>query len=455
MKSALNRTRRAKDRLGRSDRDDRRRRDLDNNARRMREAYARRRDLLKKQQQRRAEQKRQEKQRKRENAQTKENSQQSKNDRLDKIVARIRPQLMRLLQKGIPESVFKAMLVALRAWHRLSELAASGSPSITVDAVLNPRRRAARARAIRVAGGLARTPEQILSDSPDATREEILSDSEAQQEGDEWVLYYDPDYADSLRVGVHRILAVHRRENGEPGERGTPGVYIDAQDRTRNADRNDSRSEHDSRPDRTGSTSGRGQRRPGSRRSMSQLIRENDNNRGQGGEAYAHQEWGSGRREVPERLTASRQGYAGRYRVPRAGEQDRLRRQRRGETLPEETPEERRSREVPERRVDIRDQRGDRQQLIEVKNYLRYNSNYVDEDNRTVELFVRLEGESKKSGEGAGVSWSQIGKDWHLKRNKQRAGYRVDVIWIFTGAKPSNLLRSTLTGAGFTVIVLS
>lgn len=431
-------------------------RKLNNSTRRMRDAYKRRRDLLRKQHQRRAEQKRQEKERKREKARKKENSQQSKSDRLDKIVARIRPQLMRMLRKGVPEAAFEAVLVGLRAWHRLSELATSGSSSFDVIAALNPRRSAARGRARRVSRRLTQTPEQVLADSPEATREEILADSDARQGSEGWVLYYDPDYADSLSVGVHRILAVHRQENGEPGERGTPGAFIDARDRTRDAETSDSRGEREGSPDRTESAPGRGRRRsPGSRRSMSQLIRRNDNNRGRGGEAYAHQEWGGGRREVPERLTASPQGYSGRYRVPRAGEADRLRRQRRGETLPEETSEERRSREVPERRVDIKDQRGDRQQLIEVKNYLRYNGNYVDENGDKVELTVRLEGEPRKTGEGTPVSWAQISKDWRLKRNKQRAGHKVDVIWIFTGAKPSNLLSSTLMSAGFTVVVLS
>ncbi|WP_330358802.1 hypothetical protein [Streptomyces chartreusis] len=109
--------------------------------------------------------------------------------------------------------------------------------------------------------------------------------------------------------------------------------------------------------------------------------------------------------------------------------------------------------------MDVKDQRGDRQQLIEVKNYLRYSENHKemrDGKMRKKELFVRLEGEIPRTGEsGRTIKKDQINKDWHVKRNKQGAGINVDVIWVFPGAHPSNALRAALTSAGFTVIVVS
>ncbi|MEV6588576.1 eCIS core domain-containing protein [Streptomyces acidicola] len=137
VKSALNRTRRAKDRLGRSDRDDRRRRDLDNNARRMRDAYARRRDLLREQQKRREEQRR----RVRDQRGRKENSAESKEERLRRIVARLRPRLTRLLRHGVNPLVLRSRLASWRLWYRLSALlleqgghfTARLNPSITLN----------------------------------------------------------------------------------------------------------------------------------------------------------------------------------------------------------------------------------------------------------------------------------------------------------------------------------
>lgn len=98
---------------------------------------------------------------------------------------------------------------------------------------------------------------------------------------------------------------------------------------------------------------------------------------------------------------------------------------------------------------------GNRQQYIEVKNYLRCNGNHVNGSGNAHQLFARREGESGKSGEDKGFGLDQISKDWRLKGNKQRADAEVDVIWMLTRAKPSRLPRSTLTGSSFTVIVLS
>ncbi|MFD0308980.1 DUF4157 domain-containing protein [Streptomyces sp. NPDC127119] len=67
-----------------------------------------------------------------------EDSRDSKDERLRKIIARIRPQLNTLLDKGTPELAFRGVLRALRAWHRLTDLSAQGAENFRVIATLNP-----------------------------------------------------------------------------------------------------------------------------------------------------------------------------------------------------------------------------------------------------------------------------------------------------------------------------
>ncbi|MGW7366510.1 eCIS core domain-containing protein [Streptomyces sp. NPDC054841] len=435
VKSAQDRNRRARRDLDRNnDRDNRRRRDLDNNDRRMRDAYRRRRDLLRDQQKRREEQKR----RQRDERRRKENSEESKQDRLARIVARIRPKLRTLLRRGIQQRSMRSLLSAMRAWYRLTQLLDSGAPSFSIRAVLNPSADAARGR--------ARTPEQILAEDPAATPEQILAGSEARATGiDEWILYYDPDSAESLRAGLSRILAVQRhaalrgmRPDQRRGEE--QGVYIDARARPR-AD--DGRTRTPSRPssaDRSPreATVERPALPPGrQRRTMSAMLRAHGGNRGTAGEKYVQQELRSGKEQQVERVNTTSPDYAGEYPVePTEG-----------------------GKNVRDRKVDLKDRYGEREQLIEVKNYQRYNSNYKEMKNGrevTRELFVPLEGEKREPGwSGRPVTRDQISKDWRIKRNKQRAGVKVDVIWVFPDAHPSPALRAALAGAGFTIVVLS
>ncbi|MFI7412595.1 DUF4157 domain-containing protein [Streptomyces sp. NPDC049627] len=67
-----------------------------------------------------------------------ENSKESKDERLRKIVARIRPKLKRLLDKGLPAPALNATLAAMRVWNRLTSLAAKGEDDFNVVATLNP-----------------------------------------------------------------------------------------------------------------------------------------------------------------------------------------------------------------------------------------------------------------------------------------------------------------------------
>lgn len=144
VKAAQNRIRRARQALDRKDRDGRLDRSLDNNARRMRDAYRRRRDLLRDQQKRRQEQRRQQQRAReqrwwqREQRRQRENSSESKTDRLRRIVARIRPRLKRLLDRGVHRQVMQATLAGMRAWYRLTALEIQGREKFAIMAHLNP-----------------------------------------------------------------------------------------------------------------------------------------------------------------------------------------------------------------------------------------------------------------------------------------------------------------------------
>ncbi|MCO8302969.1 hypothetical protein, partial [Streptomyces sp. RKCA744] len=62
----------------------------------------------------------------------------SKGDRLDEIIARIRPRIKSKTKHGMPDGAFRAMLAEMRIWYRLTRLEGSGVPDITVRATLNP-----------------------------------------------------------------------------------------------------------------------------------------------------------------------------------------------------------------------------------------------------------------------------------------------------------------------------
>ncbi|MFP8963608.1 DUF4157 domain-containing protein [Streptomyces nanhaiensis] len=449
VRAAQNRIRRARQALDRKDRDGRLDRSLDNNARRMRDAYRRRRDLLLDQRRRRQEQKR----RLRDQRRRREGSKEHKELRLARIVARLKPRLRLLLKTGVRRSVMRAFLSAARLWYRLTRLVDSGTSPLLITAFLNPEAEASRGR--------AKTPEQILAEDPSATPEQIIADSEAKITGaDEWILCYDPDSSESLRNGLARILAVQRhaalrglRRDQRRGEE--RGVYIDA--RARRVEQSDSEVASRSYVQQAGNMpdSDTGDPRlvtrdpgtedperralpPGRQRlTMSAMLRAHGGKRGTAGESYVRQELRSGKEQEEERVNVTRPDYSGRYPVrPTEG-----------------------GREVRVRKVDLKDQYGEREQLIEVKNYQRYNGKYTEVRNgrRVVkELFVRLEGEKREVGEsGRPVTRDQINKDWRIKRNKQRAGIKVDVIWIFSDARPSMSLRAALVNAGFAVVVLS
>ncbi|MDN3263983.1 hypothetical protein QWJ26_30065 [Streptomyces sp. CSDS2] len=68
----------------------------------------------------------------------------SKDKRLAEIIARIRPRLEVLLDRGTPELAFRGVLRAFRAWYRLTDLSAVGNEDFRVVATLNPQGLATR-----------------------------------------------------------------------------------------------------------------------------------------------------------------------------------------------------------------------------------------------------------------------------------------------------------------------
>ncbi|SOD63445.1 protein of unknown function [Streptomyces zhaozhouensis] len=133
-KAALARNRRAKRALGRDNRGSRTAKDLDKRATRTRDAYRDRRDQLRRQRRGREEQRR----RRRDERERRENSTQSKADRLRKIIARIKPSILSLLNKGVGERPLRVVLDGLRRLHRLTTLSMAGADDFSIVAHLNP-----------------------------------------------------------------------------------------------------------------------------------------------------------------------------------------------------------------------------------------------------------------------------------------------------------------------------
>ncbi|MFF2247579.1 DUF4157 domain-containing protein [Streptomyces sp. NPDC058142] len=107
---------------------------LKNGASKLRNFFKKKKDRLRDDRKRQHEQKRRNQDRRRKEEKSKE----SKEARLQKIVARIRPQLKRLLSKGVRRPVLGAALAGLRLWNRLTQLSVQGGHRFNILAALNP-----------------------------------------------------------------------------------------------------------------------------------------------------------------------------------------------------------------------------------------------------------------------------------------------------------------------------
>nr|BFD89337.1 hypothetical protein KitaXyl93_06970 [Kitasatospora sp. Xyl93] len=131
VKAALNRVRTAARALGRKLRNSKLGRALTNGAHRIRDAYRKQRDRLRAWHQKRQQQRAQRR--------AHENSPEAKKNRLDLIVARIRPKVERLLGRGIGRLTLRGVLGAMRAWYRLTRLSTrEDGPLTAITAELNP-----------------------------------------------------------------------------------------------------------------------------------------------------------------------------------------------------------------------------------------------------------------------------------------------------------------------------
>ncbi|MDT0343190.1 hypothetical protein [Streptomyces litchfieldiae] len=116
----------------------------------MRDAYTRRRDRLREHQRTREQQRRRERDARRQ----RENSPASKDDRLRRVVARIRRRITRMLRAGVRGGILRGALAAMRVWYRLSQLAVQGADRFQIHARLNP--------GTVVVGGVTVGEEEIL-----------------------------------------------------------------------------------------------------------------------------------------------------------------------------------------------------------------------------------------------------------------------------------------------------
>jgi hypothetical protein len=104
-----------------------------NGAKKIRDGYQKARQKL------RDWRKRMQERRKQRREDKKKKPQESKEQRLQRVTARIRPRLARLLHRGGRGVVLRSILAGLRLWYRLSELAVEGAHQFRIVARLNPR----------------------------------------------------------------------------------------------------------------------------------------------------------------------------------------------------------------------------------------------------------------------------------------------------------------------------
>ncbi|QLJ02399.1 DUF4157 domain-containing protein [Streptomyces sp. NEAU-sy36] len=138
VKSALKKVGNAAKTLGRKLKKSKVGKALRNGASKLRNFFKKKKDQLRDHKKRQHEQKR----RKQDQRKKDEKSKESKEARLDKIVARVRPLLERVMKPGVPRPIMNATLAGLRLWYRLTELFLEGTDHGYVTAFLNPRKRA-------------------------------------------------------------------------------------------------------------------------------------------------------------------------------------------------------------------------------------------------------------------------------------------------------------------------
>lgn len=108
---------------------------LKNSASKLRNVFKKKKDRLRDDKRRQQEQKRRDQDQRKKDEKSKE----SKEARLRRIVARMKPRLDSLMNRGVRDGAFRAALGAMKLWYRLSGLARRGDRTFEVEASLNPR----------------------------------------------------------------------------------------------------------------------------------------------------------------------------------------------------------------------------------------------------------------------------------------------------------------------------
>ncbi|MFI9173364.1 eCIS core domain-containing protein [Streptomyces lincolnensis] len=178
VKSAVRKVTNAARTLGRKLKKSKVGRALKSSAAKIRDFFKKKKDRLRDDKRRQHEQKRQHQNRRRKD----EKSQDSKHERLNRIIPRVRRNLVARLARGIPERVLGATLDGLRRHYRLTSLTASGDPVVDFDAKLNPGRDLG-ADGFRVQPA-EKEAQPADMERPEAT-DQALEESEGQSQGGE------------------------------------------------------------------------------------------------------------------------------------------------------------------------------------------------------------------------------------------------------------------------------
>ncbi|WP_263169749.1 DUF4157 domain-containing protein [Streptomyces sp. SCSIO ZS0520] len=150
-----------------------------------------------------------EKQEKKDKRKKEEDSKESKDQRLDKIVARLRPKVIAMLNRGVKPLPFRTALAGFRVWYRLTELEAQGSPSVDIEAALNPRQQVTDATRKRI------TTEVEALDPAIRKRIEVAIDLETDKD---WILFKgqesENDFIEKFKRILHRLTerVIHERD---------------------------------------------------------------------------------------------------------------------------------------------------------------------------------------------------------------------------------------------------
>ncbi|ORT60648.1 DUF4157 domain-containing protein [Streptomyces sp. CB03238] len=134
VKSALKKIRNAGRTLGKKLRKSKVGQALKNSGKRIRDLLKKKRDRMRDEKRRRTDQRTKRK----DDQKRKEKSKESKEARLTKIVARIRPALQNLLNRGVLRTVMQVTLTAMRLWYKLTGLTLRGGEQGDILARLNP-----------------------------------------------------------------------------------------------------------------------------------------------------------------------------------------------------------------------------------------------------------------------------------------------------------------------------